>query len=332
MNPLPLTLGLGAYDHTRDITDGSVPVEGISLRTLNLPIEEIFYRFTMYREWDVSEMSTGKYLALRSQGDDSIQALPVFISRSFRHSMFYVKAGGAIKRPQDLVGKAVGVPEWAQSAGIYGRGFLSDYLGVDLRSIKWVQAGVNQPGRIEKVKLNLPDGICYQSVPNKSLNNMLLSGEIDAVMSARAPTSFGHGIERLIPDYQPLEEQYFRETSIFPVMHALVVKSSVLETHPWVGMNLYKAFSIAKNRSLERLSDVAASHAPLAWMQEYTDRMKALFGEDFFPYGVGDDAGGKINRATLAAYCKFGFEQGVSARLLDVDELFPQNVLSAFKV
>ena len=156
MNPLSLTLALGQYDHTRDVTDGTVPVEGISLRTLTLSIEEIFYRFTIHREWDVSEMSTGKYLALRGQDDNSIQALPVFISRAFRHSMFYVKTGGAIRRPQDLMGKRIGVPEWAQSAGIYGRGYLSDYLGIDLKKIQWIQAGVNQPGRVEKVKLHLP--------------------------------------------------------------------------------------------------------------------------------------------------------------------------------
>ncbi|WP_371439454.1 4,5-dihydroxyphthalate decarboxylase [Polaromonas sp.] len=332
INQLPLTLGLGPYDHTRDITDGSVPVEGVRLRPLNLPIEEIFYRFTMYREWDISEMSTAKYLALRAQDDNSIQALPVFISRAFRHSMFYVKANSAVKRPQDLVGKRVGIPEWAQSAGIYGRGFLSDYLGIDLKSIKWIQAGVNEPGRIEKVKLHLPEGISYTAAPDKSLNEMLLNGEIDAAMSARAPDSMGNGIERLMPEYQSLEEQYFKDTRIYPIMHALVVKSSILEQHPWVGMNLYKAFNIAKNQSLERLSDVTASHAPLAWLKEYTDRMKALFGDDFFPYGVGSDVGGQINRATLAAYCKFGFEQGVCKRQLDVDELFPKSVLSSFKV
>ena len=143
MNPLPLTLALGPYDQTRDVTDGSVCIEGVQLRTLNLPIEEIFYRFTLHREWDMSEMSMGKYIALRAQGDTSITALPVFVSRAFRHSMFYVKASSSIQKPEDLAGKRIGIPEWAQTAGIYGRGYLSDYLGLDLTSIRWVQAGVN---------------------------------------------------------------------------------------------------------------------------------------------------------------------------------------------
>ena len=332
MNPLPLTLALGLYDHTRDITDGIVPVEGVQLRTLNLPIEEIFYRFTLNREWDISEMSMGKYIALRSQDDASVMALPVFISRAFRHSMFYVREGGPIKRPEDLKGKRIGVPEWAQTAGIYGRGYLSDYVGIKLASIEWIQAGVNEPGRKEKVRLSLPKGINYRNVPDHSLNEMLLKGELDAVMSARPPAGLGKGIVRLMPESQALEEQYFRDTSIFPIMHSLVLKAPVLDAHPWVAMNLYKAFLEAKNNSMERLSDVTASHAPMAWINNYTDRMRMTFGEDFYPYGIGPGRGGEFNRATLAAFLKFGFDQGVCQRRLEVDEIFPKQVLSSYKV
>lgn len=332
MNPLPLTLAIGPYDHTRDVTDGTVPVAGVQLRTLDLPIEEIFYRFTLHREWDISEMSMAKYIALRSQEDKSIMALPVFISRAFRHSMFYVRQGSSIKRSEDLKGKRIGIPEWAQTAGVYGRGYLSDYVGLKLADIEWVQAGVNEAGRKEKVKLKLPDGIRYSSAADKSLNSMLLAGELDAVMSARPPVGLGKGIVRLMPDAQAAEAEYFKATQIFPIMHALVVKGPVLEAHPWVAMNLYKAFLEAKNRSMERLSDVTASHAPLAWLYDYTERMRGIFGDDFYPYGIAAGAGGDMNRATLEAFVKFGFEQGVCHRQLSVEELFPAQVLSAYKV
>jgi len=332
MNPLSLTLALGAYDQTRDVTDGAVAVEGIALRTLNLPIEEIFYRFTLYREWDISEMSMGKYIALRSQGDNSITALPVFISRAFRHSMFYVRSGSAIRNPADLAGKRLGIPEWAQTAGVYGRGYLSDHVGVDLKSIDWIQAGVNEPGRTEKVRLSLPEGLRYRNAPDRSLTDMLLAGEVDAVMSARPPDALGNGVERLMTDYQTQEEEYFRATRIYPIMHALVVKTSVLDAHPWVGMNLYKAFKSAKDRSMARMSDVTASHAPLAWLAEYAKRMEKLFGVNYFPYGIGQDEGGTLNRTTLDAFCKFGHDQGICERRLSVDELFPKNVMAAFKV
>ena len=332
MNPLSLTLALGPYDQTRDVTDGAIPIEGVLLRTLNLPIEEIFYRFTMYREWDISEMSMGKYIALRSQGDLSITALPVFVSRAFRHSMFYVRSGSTVRQPADLAGKRVGIPEWAQTAGIYARGYLSEHVGIELKSIEWIQAGVNEPGRTEKVRLSLPDGLRYRNAPDRSLNDLLLAGDVDAVMSARPPDAFGNGINRLMPDYQALEEQYFRATHVFPIMHALVVKTAVLDAHPWVGMNLYKAFKKAKDQSMARMSDVTASYAPLAWLAEYARRMRDLFGADFFPYGIGSDEGGMLNRTTLEAFCKFGYDQGICERRLAVDELFPKNVLGAFKV
>lgn len=332
MNPLPLTLALGPYDQTRDITDGTVPIEGVLLRTLNLPIEEIFYRFILHREWDMSEMSMGKYIALRSQGDTSITALPVFVSRAFRHSMFYVKAGSSIKKPEHLTGLRIGVPEWAQTAGIYARGYLSDYLGLDLKTMEWVQAGVNQPGRSEKVSLNLPQGIRLRSAPDKSLNQMLLAGEIDAIMSARPPSALGQGVVRLMPDYQAAEEQYFRDTQIYPIMHALVIKTAVLDAHPWVAMNVYKAFLQATAQSMARLADITASHAPMPWLADYASRMKQIFGDDFFPYGIGPERGGQINRSTLDAFCKYGFEQGVCQRRLSVDELFAPNVQGSFRV
>jgi len=274
----------------------------------------------------------GKYIALRAQGDTSMTALPVFVSRAFRHSMFYVKAGSAVKRPEDLHGKRIGIPEWAQTAGIYGRGYLSDYVGLDLASIQWVQAGVNQPGRVEKVRLTLPAGIRYSSAPDKSLNQMLLDGSVDAVMTARPPAGLGQGIERLMPDYQALELAYFKATRVYPIMHALVIKTAVLDAHPWVAMNVYKAFMQAKTQSMARLSDITASHAPLPWLADYTDRMEAVFGADFYPYGIGQDAGGQINRATLESFCKFGHDQGVCDRLLNVEELFAKNVLGSFKV
>ena len=259
-------------------------------------------------------------------------AASVFISRAFRHSMFYVRSGSAIRKPADLAGKRIGIPQWAQTAGVYGRGYLSDHVGVDLKSIDSIQAGVNEPGRTEKVRLSLPDGLRYRSAAERSLNDLLLAGDVDAVMSARPPAALGNGIDRLMADYQEQEEHYFRATNIYPIMHALVVKTSVLDAHPWVGMNLYKAFKMAKDRSMARMSDVTASHAPLAWLAEYANRLEDLFGVDYFPYGIGKDEGGALNRTTLEAFCKFGHDQGICERRLSVDELFPKNVLATFKV
>lgn len=326
MNKVPLTLAIGDYEHTRDLATGQVPVQGVDLNVLYLPPEEAFFRFTFFREWEVSEMSMGKYVSLRSQEDNAIAAIPVFPSRVFRHSMIYVREGGNITRAEQLKGKRIGVPEWAQTAVIYARGYLVRDAGVPLDSVEWVQAGVNEAGRVEKVKLKLPKGIRLRSEPEHSLNAMLLAGDIDAVLSARPPRAFGNGIVRLFPDYEAVEAAYFKKTRIFPIMHVIVIKTEVLERHPWLAMNLYKAFEEAKRRSIERLSDITASHAPLAWLAPYTERMKSLFGEDFWPYGL------EKNRTTLQAFVDFAFEQGVCHRRLELEDLFPKQVLTSFKV
>jgi len=326
VNKVPLTLAIGDYEHTRDLATGQVPVQGVDLNVLYLPPEEAFFRFTFFREWEVSEMSMGKYVSLRSQEDNAIAAIPVFPSRVFRQSMIYVREGGRITRPEQLKGKRIGVPEWAQTAVIYTRGYLAHQADVPLASVDWIQAGVNEAGRVEKVKLKLPEGVRLRPEPERSLNEMLLAGDIDAVLSARPPRGFGRGIARLFPDYEAVEMAYFKNTGVFPIMHVIVIKTEVLERHPWLAMNLYKAFEEAKRRSIERLSDITASHAPLAWLAPYTERMKSLFGEDFWPYGL------EKNRTTLQAFVDFAFEQGVCHRRLALEDLFPKQVLTSFKV
>src|SRR6185295_7896681 len=173
---------INPYDHARDLR-----AEGIDLTVLELPIEEIFFRFTKFREWDASEMSFGKTLSLASQPAPGIVPIPVFPSRVFRHSAIYLAEKSSIRQPKDLEGRRVGIPEWAQTAGIYVRGLLQHEYGVDLARIQWHQAGVHQPGRIEKVALKLPAGVQIKPVPDKSLAQMLAAGELDAAISARDP-------------------------------------------------------------------------------------------------------------------------------------------------
>src|SRR5262245_12880857 len=205
---LHLTMAVADYDHVRDLVHGLVPTEGIALTALVLQVEEIFHRFIKHLEWDVSEVSFAKYTSLTAQGAAPMVAIPVFPSRVFRHSSLYVRTDRGIAGPKDLEGRTVGIPEWAQTAGIYARGLLAEYYGVDLRKIRWVQAGVNQPGRAEKVDLKLPAGIRYEARPEQSLSELLRTGEIDAVMTARVPAAFSQGlanIGRLFPDYRTEE-------------------------------------------------------------------------------------------------------------------------------
>ena len=329
MSKLELTFAASDYDHTRDLTSGAIQVEGIDLNCLSLSIEETFFRFTKFREWDVSEMSMGKYIALKSQDDESVTAIPVFPSRVFRQSSLYVLADSPIKSAEELSGKRIGIPEWAQTASIYTRGWLVHQIGIPLQEIDWVQAGVNQPGRVEKVELRLPEGVRYTPMPDKSLSGMLMSGEIDCVMSAHPPEAFEEGtgeVVQVYPNYREVEEAYYRETGIFPIMHVIALRGDVFRANRWIAMNLLKAFEQAKRNSMVRAQEFTATRFPFAWCYDAALRAKDIFGEDFFPYGV------EANRTTLEAFLQYGFEQGVCHRKVAVEELFPEEVRSEFKV
>jgi 4,5-dihydroxyphthalate decarboxylase len=326
---LHLTLATTDYDHVRDLSNGAVRADGIVLTGFVLPVEEIFFRFIKNREWDVSEMSFGKFIGFASQGVSPFIGIPVFPSRVFRHSAFYVRADRGIARPKDLEGKRVGIPEWAQTAGMYARGFLSESAGVDLKKIQWVQAGMNEAGRDEKVEFTLPAGIRYEQRRDTSISAMLLSGEIDAAISARVPDAFtqiGGKVVRLYPDYRAAEMEYHRATGIFPIMHVIALRRAVFERYPWVAMNLLKAFEEAKQRSLERIRDLTASRIPVPWSAAIAGEYAKDFGDDPFPYGL------EANRKTLDAFCRFAHEQGVTAKRLTPDDLFPKEVRTSVRV
>ena len=315
-NRLALTLALSPYDHTRDLAP-----RGIELNVLELPIEEIFYRFTRFREFEASEMSSAKTVSLLALEQPDIIALPVFVSRVFRHSAIYVGKGSGIRRPKDLEGRRVGIPEWSQTAGIYARGLLAHEYGVDLAAIDWRQAGVREPGRIEKVELRKDLPFRITAVPDRTLEAMLSKGEIDAVISAREVPG-----ERLFPDYRAAELEYFRKTRIFPIMHMIVMRRGVYEQDRWIAMNLVQAFQEAKQRSVARLREIGISHVPLPWLSDTTRVWQEAIGEDFWPYGV------EPNRPTLEAFLQYAFEQGVCRRKLAAEELFAPETLASYKI
>ena len=323
MPDLELTLAISYYDHVSDLLRGRVRAEGISLNTIQLEVEEIFFRMIQFSEWDVSEFAFGKYVSLVAAGDPPFRAIPVFPSRVFRQSAIYVGTKSGIGEAKDLEGRRVGIPEWAQTAGIYARGYLMNHCGVRLENIRWVQAGVNEPGRKEKVNLSLPVGVSIEPVPDRSLGEMLASGDLDAVISAREPDSFVQGdprVARLWPDSRPLEEAYYRETGVFPIMHVIAIKDAVLGRYPWAAMNLLKAFEQSKTNALRHLSRANSSRLPFAWAYSAVAEAQRVFGRDCWPYGI------EPNRRTLEAFLQYAYEQGVTARKLKPEELFPCQV------
>ena len=330
MSKLRMTLGCWNYDRTRALMDGSVQPDGIDLNYLNMPVEETFFRMLRQREFDCAEMSLSSYAVSLHKPDRPFVAIPIYPSRFFRHSCIYVNAEAGIREPKDLIGKRIGNPEYQMTAPVWIRGILSDHYGVPVDSVSYLTGGEEEPGRSEKIKLELPANIRVEPIgATQTLSQMLLSGEIDALYTARMPSSFRTGggrVKRLFENYVDVERAYFRSSGIFPIMHVVAIRRDVYEANRWVAQSLYKAFVEAQRRTYADLQDTAALKAMLPWLTAHVEDARREMGDDFWPYGL------DRNRQTLATFLRYHHEQGLSKRLLSADELFAPETLEAFKI
>jgi len=326
---LNLTVATDDYDHFRDFRLGLVKAEGIETTWLTMDIHEVFARFAANREWDVSELSFAKFVAQATEDNPDIVGLPVFASRMFRMSSFYINKKSGIKTAADLRGKKIGLPEWAQTAAVYTRGWLQHEVGVPLTEIDWYQAGTEQAGRTEKVELNLPKGLRLTRTPDKTLSAMIASGELDAVMIARPPSCFVKkhpDVVRLFPDFQAEEMRQFERTKVYPIMHIIALKRGLLKEHPWVARNLFNAFEESKNRSIQRLTDMSVSRYPIPWLADNVEKLQARYGKDLYPYGIEE------NLPTLETFLQYAYEQGIARRHAKPEEIFPAGIMVSVKV
>jgi len=330
MSKLRLSLACWNYDRTRALQEGQIPVDGIDLTYLNLPVEETFFRMLRHHEFDVAEMSLSSYVMSRFADHQPFIAIPVFPSRFFRHSCIYINRNSGIRESNDLIGKRVGTPEFQMTAGVWIRGILSDEYQVPVTSVNYFNGGEEQPGRLEKLKLDLPPEIRLQSIPEtKTLSSMLDAGEIDALYTARMPSTFTHGsgsVRRLFEDYPAVERDYYLKTKIFPIMHAVVIRHDVYERYPWVAQSLYKAFVLAQREAYQDLYQTAALKYMLPWLIRHVEDTRALMGQDFWAYGF------EPNVHVLETFLRYSYEQGLSKRLLKPQELFAKETLESFKI
>jgi 4,5-dihydroxyphthalate decarboxylase len=259
-----------------------------------------------------------------SRGVCPYVAVPAFLSRMFRHSAIYIRTDRGIAGPQDLRGRTVGVPEYQMSAVMWVRGFLKDEFGIEASDINWVQGGLESPGRRDKFPLNLPAGFPLTSAGGATLSSMLAEGRLDAVMSARVPSCFASRhpqVRRLFPDYRSAEQDYYRRTGIFPIMHAVGIKRELLEQHPWLAASIYKAFVQAKRFADAEFVEITALKIGLPWVAFEFDATQDVMGQDFWSYGVPG------NRKALEAMARYSYEQGLAVRLLTVEEMFAPGTL-----
>lgn len=329
--PLTLSFACPPYDRILPLASGRVLPEGINLIHLPLEVEEIFWRQLRNQEFDVSESSLSSYVMLRSRGDERFIAIPVFTSRMFRHACVFINTHKGIRKPQDLKGRVVGLPEYQITAVVWIRGIFQDEYGVFPKDVHWRSGGEEEPGRKEKIKLQLPPQIDFQPIaPDKFLSQMLDEGEIDAMFTARAPSCFTKGspnVARLFENYREVEEAYYQKTGIFPIMHAVILKREIYAKNPWIAMNLYKAFCEAKKIVMHAYSQTHALHVALPWIHDEIERTKMTLGADWWSYGI------LKNRHVLETFLRYHHEQGLSQRLMTVEELFaPETLDEEFKI
>lgn len=330
MAKLRLSLGCWDYDRTRPLLDGSVAVDGIDLVYLNMPVEETFFRMLRNREFDVAEMSLSSYTVSLFRDPKPFIAIPVWPSRFFRHSSIYINTQSGIRDPGDLAGKRIGNPEYQMTAPVWIRGLLQDEYGVAVDSPTYATGGEEEPGRGEKLKLDVPPNIRVQPIgPTQTLSQMLVDGEIAALQTARMPSTYlsrPDRVRRLFENYPDAEKDYFRRTRIFPIMHTVAIRRELYEAHPWIAMSLYKAFAKAQKIAYDDLYQTAALKTMLPWLTAHVEEARRELGEDYWPYGF--DA----NRHVLDTFLRYHHEQGLSKRRLAPEDLFARETMEQFKI
>ena len=330
MAKLRLTLSIWDYDRTRALADGSVQPEGIELNVLEHPVEETFFRMARHREFDLAEMSMSSYTVSLHRDPRPFVAIPAFVSRYFRHSSIFVSAKSGIREPKDLIGKRIGTPEYQMTAPVWIRGILADDYGVKPDSVEYWTGGEEETQREEKIRLDLPPRFKLRPIgPDKTLSGMIAAGEIDALHTARAPSTFysrPEAVQRLFPDYVEVERDYYRRTKIFPIMHVVAIRREVYEANRWIAMSLYKAFVEAQRRAYRSLRETAAHKAMLPWLVAGVEDAVRELGEDWWPYGFHRD------RHTLDTFLRYHHEQGLSPRRLQPEDMFAPETLEAYKI
>ncbi|MFL5039558.1 MAG: ABC transporter substrate-binding protein [Xanthobacteraceae bacterium] len=327
---VPITIACGNYDRTRAILDGRVKVEGCATTYLPLYPEEIFHRAFRFQEFDVSELSFSSYLRTVAAGMSDYIGIPAFVSRIFRHSGIYIRTDAGIREPADLKGKRVGLPEYQITAVVWMRGMIQHEYSVLPTDIHWRNGGQEQPGRQERTPLKPIPGLDLEPLgPDETLVGLLRAGELDALFTARAPSSYLAGephIARLFPDTRAAEKAYFKKTGLFPIMHLVGIRKSLVAQYPWLPVSVYKAFCEAKALAMTDLTDVNALMVTLPWLEAETKETMATMGADFWKYGVHE------NIREIEALSQYAYEQGLVDRKVKVDELFAPSTFDISRI
>ena len=325
---IPLTLATWDHDRVMALHDGRVAVPGVELDCRVHPTSKLFPWAVQEARFDVTEMSVSSYILQLSRGGSDYVAIPAFVSRAFRHSGFFARAGSGMSSPADFAGRRIGVPEYQMTAALWMRGILADEHGVDCSGIHWRTGALDEGIRRERLELALPPGMVVEPIEDgDTLQDMLLRGEIDGLLAPKPPRAFLDGnpdLIRLIPDFEAAEQAYFAKTGFFPIMHLIGVRKSIAAQYPWLPRALYDGFVQSRDLALKRLRDVwlgNANRLSLPWLGASMERTLATLGPDYWSYGFG------ANRAEIDAICRYSVDQHLAAARVRPEALFHQSVL-----
>lgn len=319
MSKLGLSVAMGDYDRTRALFDGRVQIDGVDPTYMLLNPEEMFFRAMRSVDFDIAEISFSSYLVKHAKGECPYIAIPVFLSRAFRHTSIYVRKD-RIKKPADLIGKRVGLPEYQLTANVWARSILQDDFGVRTQDIQWVRGGIDTPGRPEKIRLQLPPDVRIESAPEGvTISELLDRGDIDGFIAPRPPSRkvlSNPNIGWLFDDPTAVAKDYYSRTGIFPIMHVVGIRRELASQHPWLPGAALKAFTQSKAVALDQLSDTSATKVTMPFVEEQLKAARESMGEDYWSYGVAPA------RKTLEAFVRHHHLQGLSDHQVAVDEIF----------
>jgi 4,5-dihydroxyphthalate decarboxylase len=326
MAKLNLSVAIGDYDRNRPLIDGAVRIDGVDPTFMTLSPEEIFFRAFRTEDFDICECSLSSFTVKTADGKCPYVGVPAFVSRMFRHTSIYVRTD-RIKKPQDLMGKKIGVPEYQLTAIVWARAILEDDYGVSPKDVHWIRGGIEHAGRPEKINIKLPDGVRLDNAPEgKTISDLLASGEIDGFIAPRPPAIITKDIGWLFPDPVAAAKDYFKRTGIFPIMHLIGIRRRLVEQHPWLPAAALKAFEESKAKAVEALFDTSATKVTMPFVEERLAEARELMGEDHWPYGL------EPNRVALETFLRHHHAQGLSSRLVKVEELFHPSTHESFKI
>jgi 4,5-dihydroxyphthalate decarboxylase len=318
MPDISITLACGDYDRVRGLREGTVPVAGCAVTYSTVEANALFIRNLKNQEFDVAEMSFSTYITLKARDAHHYTAIPVFLSRAFRHSAIFVRTD-RIASPADLRGRRVGTPEYLTTMLVWMRGLLADEYGIKPSDLRWRLGGMEQPSAKTTTPAPIA-GVEIENIPSdKTLAGMLADGELDALFTARPPSCFLKGapnVGRLFADTRAVEQAYYGKSGVYPLMHAVGIRNALVAAHPWMARALFDAFCKAKESALADLQKLAAFSVTLPWVEAEYRATQAVLGQDIWPYGLEE------NRKAIETLCRYLGEQGFTERRMTADELF----------